>query len=34
MNQIKSRVILQPGPAALDDGSRPLHARIAAVARA
>jgi len=34
MNAIKSCDLLQPGPAALDDGLRLLHARIAAVARA
>ncbi len=34
VHEIKSSIILQPGPAALFDGLDALHARIAAVARA
>jgi iron complex transport system substrate-binding protein len=33
LHEIKSPIILQPGPAALFDGLDALHARIAACAR-
>ena len=34
LHEIKSSIILQPGPAALTDGVRELHARISAWAQA